>query len=102
LKRRDVTPRHTLAGSAIHHVSSLFWAIFYRMLQMRRARPDATSAVVDAAAVTALAAAVDLKLAPQRLTPGFEHHLSRRSLVLVYGGFAVGLALVGVLSARGR
>jgi hypothetical protein len=52
-------------------------------------------------ALTAAAAVVDLKLAPSRLTPGFERR-SPRSLTCVYGGFAAGLALGGALWRQRR
>jgi hypothetical protein len=38
-----------------------------------------------------VAALVDLKL--ERLTPGFEHSLTRKSLLLTHGAFAEGLFL---------
>lgn len=44
-----------------------------------------------AAAVSAVANIVDFRLTPQRFTPGFERHLSRRSLALVYTAFGIGL-----------
>jgi hypothetical protein len=50
--------------------------------------------------VTALAAVVDLAIVPKRLTPGFEQRLTRPSITLVYAGFAVGLALGGLLARR--
>jgi len=89
--------RHTLLGMAIHHASSVFWAVFYEALQARRRRAASGSVLVDAAAVTAAAALVDLRLVPERLTPGFERRLSAPSLSCVYLGFAVGLALGGLL-----
>ncbi|MDI1261530.1 hypothetical protein [Aquabacterium sp.] len=51
--------------------------------------------------MTAVAALADFKMVPERLTPGFEHHLSRKSLWLTYGVFAAGLALaLAVLATR--
>jgi hypothetical protein len=47
-----------------------------------------------AAALTAgFACWVDFRIARGRLQPGFEKQLSRRSLLLVYAAFAVGLAI---------
>ncbi len=102
LRRNDASWRFTLLGAATHHASALFWAVFYELLRARRKHPTPANAVVDAAAVTAVAAAVDLKLVPQRLTPGFERRLSRRNLAWVYVGFAAGLAIGGALAARHR
>lgn len=100
LRRDDTTLRHTGTGAAIHYGSSLLWTAVYGWLRGRRRRPTVANALADAAAVTALAAVVDLKLTPGRFTPGFEHRLSTRSLGMVYAGFAVGLALGGVMALR--
>jgi len=96
LRRDGTTLRHTAVGAAVHHASSLFWAAIYALLQSRR-RPQP---VADAITLTAVAAVVDLKLVPARLTPGFEQRLSRRSLAWVYGGFAAGLVLGAALVGR--
>ena len=93
LQRDDMSARHTLTGGVIHLVSSMLWAAVYQTLRGRRLAPTSTNACTDAAAVTALAAVVDLGMVPQRLTPGFERRLTPGGLVMVYGGFALGLAL---------
>jgi hypothetical protein len=62
------------------------------------ATPSARHVVGAAAAVATLANIVDYKLTPKRLTPGFEKHLSRGSLALVYTAF--GLGLVGAAQWR--
>ena len=102
LRRNEASWRFTLLGAATHHASAVFWAVFYELLRARRRHPTPANAVVDAAALTAVAAVVDLKLVPQRLTPGFERRLSKRNLAWVYVGFAAGLALGGVLASRQR
>jgi hypothetical protein len=101
LRRNDASWRFTLLGVVTHHASAIFWAVFYELLRACRQHPTPGNAVVDAVAVTAVAAVVDLKFVPQRLTPGFERRLSRRNLAWVYVGFAAGLALGGVLASRG-
>jgi hypothetical protein len=102
LRRNRTDLKHTALGSAIHHASSLLWAGVFRLLQARRRRPGMASAVVDAAAVSALAALVDLRLVPERFTPGFERRLSTPALVLTYAGFGAGLVLGGLLWQRRR
>jgi hypothetical protein len=88
--RNGFSLRHTAVGYAIHHVASIFWATFYE----RFCRRGSMRAIAEAAATTsALAAFVDYRLTPQRFTPGFEKRLSKRSLVLVYAAFGLGLAL---------
>lgn len=96
IRSEAVSARHTLTGAAIHTASAMLWAGLYEALQARRRRRTVGGALVDAAGVAALAAVVDLKLVPERLTPGFQHRMSRESLWLVYGSFALGLALGGL------
>lgn len=95
--------RHTLNGLLIHHGSSMLWGALYDQLFCRSPRKKSVAELTaGAAGVTALAALVDLKLVPERLTPGFEHRLSRTSLLLTYGAFAAGLAITGIASDRRR
>lgn len=100
LRRNDVSLKHTLTGTVTHVGASLFWGAFYSLLRHLRREPTTVNAVTDAAALTTVAAVVDLKVVPDRLTPGFEKRLERDSLVLVYAAFAVGLALGGIRALR--
>jgi hypothetical protein len=109
----DRSPLHSSLGLAIHETSSLFWGLLYEaLLGNVRARrppealvagrtgPTATDAIAAAAIVSALAAYTDFRLTPPRLTPGFEHLLSRSSVALVYVAVGFGLAATGVALAR--
>jgi hypothetical protein len=78
----------------------MLWAGVFAWLRNRRQRPTLANAAVDAAAVTALASVVDLKLVPSRLTPGFERRLSKRGLAMVYLAFGAGLLLAAGASQR--
>jgi hypothetical protein len=99
LDRADL--RHTALGAIVHVGSSMFWAALYDRIVCRRTpRPAALAA--GAAGITAVAAVTDFKLIPERLTPGFEHRLSTRSLVLTYALFATGLALGAIATRRSR
>jgi hypothetical protein len=86
--RNGFSVRHTVTGYAIHHVAATFWALLYEKL--RRGRRNALPLAV---ATSALAAVVDYKCTPRRLTPGFEKRLSKRALLAVYAAFALGLAV---------
>ncbi|MCD2512998.1 hypothetical protein [Comamonas endophytica] len=102
LRQRAVTRRHTLLGYAIHHGASIWWAALHAAAMQRHRLHHEPAAVLASAAVTsAIACVVDFKCTPERFTPGFEHHLSHRSVAGVYALFAVGLAL-GALAVRGR
>lgn len=102
LRQDGVTARYTLTGAAVHVAAAALWAGLYEALRARRRQPTAVNAVTDAAAVSAVAAVVDLKCVPDRLTPGFEKRVSGRSLVMVYAAFAAGLALAGVAALPRR
>lgn len=111
LRQDDASLRHTATGAAIHAGSSLFWAALYDLVVvkplLRRMPADeplrtAAPLLVGAAAVATVAAVTDLKLVPERLTPGFQHRLSHTSLALTYAAFGVGLAIGGLLQLRAR
>jgi hypothetical protein len=94
--------RHTATGFAIHHASSVFWAVQHEAVHSRDPAKRVAAHLRDAALTTALAAWVDLRLVPDRLTPGFQRRLSGPSLLLVYGMFAFGLALGSYLARSGE
>jgi hypothetical protein len=97
------TLRHTALGYATHHASAIFWALLYAWLHAERRPPQSVpAALASAGAATAVACTIDYTITPRRLTPGFEHHLSKGSMAVVYGLFAVGLAAGCLLAQRGR
>ena len=97
----EPSKEHTLLGYAIHHASATFWAVFYEKWFGERAeRGDFRSALAGAAAVSALACFVDYRVAPYRLQPGYEAHLSRPSLFLVYASFGAGLLMHSMARRR--
>ena len=98
LHEDGASARHTMAGYLIHHAASVWWGVWHA--KAWGARPQAKRplpALVGGAAGAAVACLVDFRLTPQRLTPGFEHRLSTRSLLAVYACFGVGLALGSML-----
>lgn len=102
LEQPDGSARYTGAGFAIHHVSSVFWATLQARCVGGDAPRRAGAVLRDAVLVTAIAALVDLRLAPTRLRPGFERQLPVRSLIGIYAAFALGLASCGWLVERSR
>lgn len=54
--------------------------------------PSITRIAGTAALIAAVANLADFKLTPKRFAPGFERHLSRSSLAIVYSAFGLGLA----------
>lgn len=95
--------RHTLAGYAIHHVASVFWAVFYeRWFGERRDAGDLPAALGGGALIAALACFVDYQMTPRRLQPGYELRLSRPALAVVYMAFGAGLAASMALRSTQR
>jgi hypothetical protein len=93
--------RHTATGYLIHHGAAVFWGVLHARAwngRAQRLRPG--PALAGAAAASAVACLVDFKLTPHRLTPGFEHRLSRGALAVVYGCFALGMAAGSIWAAR--
>ncbi|MBT2320832.1 hypothetical protein J7E62_00485 [Variovorax paradoxus] len=87
------TMRHTALGYLIHHGMSTFWAVLYAGVHGNRAGARSLPALLaGAGAAAATACAVDYTITPRRLTPGFEQHLSKSAMALVYAAFALGLA----------
>ena len=88
--------KYTVPGYLTHHATSVFWAVLFEKIfgGALRGRPAPTLAA--SATTAAVACFVDYQLTPKRLTPGFEHRLSRSSLFLVYAMFAAGLAITEI------
>lgn len=94
LRRNGIDARHTLVGYVTHHGAALFWAGLYAWAIHGRPKLLEPAAVVaGSVATSAVACFVDFNMTPERLTPGYEHRLSRGALTGVYAAFAVGLAL---------
>jgi hypothetical protein len=102
IRRDGVDLRHTGLGTVVHWASSVLWGSVFAALRAARRRPTAANAMADAAAVTAVAACVDLRVVPHRFTPGFERRLTGGSLCAVYAAFAAGLAIAERAKHRAR
>jgi hypothetical protein len=93
--------RHTALGYTIHHASSVFRAILFKSWNAWR-RPAGSSGLAGCAlGVAAVAALVDYRVVPKRLTPGCEAQLGRPVITRVYPAFAAGLACCVAARRRG-
>lgn len=102
LHRDQASLRYTLTGYLTHHGAALFWGVLHAKFWAARAQhKQPLPAVAGAVAASGVACFVDYQLTPKRLTPGFEHRLSRPELTNVYAFFAAGL-LIGTLLMRKR
>lgn len=94
--------RHTMTGFAIHQAAAVFWGVLFEKLVPRlpRERPACTAGAAAATAATAYL--VDYHVVPKRLTPGFEAHLSPRSMACVYAAIATGFAVAAFARRAAR
>ncbi|CAN7785921.1 hypothetical protein LJR034_008649 [Caballeronia sp. LjRoot34] len=90
--------RMTGTGAFIHLGASIFWGALFETLLGRR---TSAQSIVRTAAVTAVTAyVVDYHVVPERITPGFEAHVSPRSFVPIYAALGAGLALVALATRK--
>ena len=96
--------RHTLVGALTQHAASIFWASLYAALIGHRAEAKRLpAAIAGGVATSAVAHVIDYTITPKRLTPGYEHRLDGKGMLIVYGALAAGFALGAlVLGARDR
>ncbi len=98
--RHGFSLRHTVLGYGIHHASAVFWGVIYERLVRSRRPLSPPAELLRASAFTTVANITDYQLTPHRLKPGYEHHLSKKSLVFVYAAFAAGLAAGHLLQQK--
>ena len=96
-KYDDWDVRHTLAGALLNAGAMGAWSVVQGLFPAPR---SLFGAARNGAAVTALAYFTDYHVVPQRLTPGFEHRLSRKSLLASYVVLAASLTLSGYVLRR--
>jgi hypothetical protein len=100
--RTKITWRHTALGYLIHHGAAIGWGVLHerlfggRLSQSRRP-PTAGKLLRQGLSTAAIAAFVDYPLTPKRLEPGFEKHMSPKSVVVVYAAFGIGLVALDLL-----
>ncbi|MDH0866095.1 hypothetical protein [Mitsuaria sp. GD03876] len=100
--------KSSAADIALHAATGLVWGALYDRVRAMRQRPTPANAITDALLLTAVAVGVDRVVTPSVLTPGADKRAtasgtrppSAMSLLMVYGGFAAGLALGGLHALR--
>jgi hypothetical protein len=98
---REATLRHTAVGYAIHHATSIFWAVLHEaVFGGSRRRKPALQHCAEAVVSAGTAYVVDYHLTPRRFRPGFEKHVSPKGMVAVYAAFAAGLAIAAIARDR--
>lgn len=92
--------KYTATGFLLNHGAALMWASIYEkwidpMVKRQFAGKPALKPlvpIISAAAVSTGAYITDYYLVPKRFTPGWEKRVSPRSIALIFGALALGLA----------
>ncbi len=85
-------PHNAVIGAALHHGACVFWATFFEAFFGKQAERSTAAALAGGATIATAAYVTDYHVVSERFKPGFEAHLSNRSLFLVYASLAIGLA----------
>lgn len=99
---QGISARHTLLGLILNASAAWSWTMIFERFCGDAAREESFDDAIftrraarvagGGALVSAIAYLVDYHVVPPRLAPGFERHLSRRALLLVYAALALSLA----------
>lgn len=82
---------HTGIGFATHHASAIFWALPFEAWLAHNPPRSLNELLRGAAAMSALAAAMDYGITPERFTPGCELVVSKKSVFGAFAGLALGV-----------
>jgi len=107
-RHNETSLKYTASGFLLNHMAAVMWAAVYEkwvvpaVSRWSATRPSMAplAATVGGAAVAAGAYVTDYYLVPRRFTPGYEMRLSGRSLAMIYGALALGLAATTLLTDR--
>ncbi|HET8700313.1 MAG TPA: hypothetical protein VFL97_01415 [Nitrococcus sp.] len=98
-----ITVRHTVPGVIFNVAGTSWWAlVFEKLFGTAVDRRGFPAALLGGTATAALAYLVDYRIVPRRLTPGWEHRVSRSSLFMTLGAMAAGLTIGAMCSRRNR
>ncbi|MDF2439122.1 MAG: hypothetical protein JWN98_106 [Abditibacteriota bacterium] len=93
--------KYTMTSVALNDSACLSWATLFEWLFGDAAdRGNLPVALMGGALVAGAAYITDYKIVPKRLTPGFERHLSCRSLAAVYAVLGLSMALASLMKRK--
>jgi hypothetical protein len=102
-RKNEFSLKYTVLGYLIHHSMSILWGVLHAALHGRDKKAgEPCHAITRGMTTAAVACAVDYQITPKRLTPGFEHRLSKPAMTGVYIAFGAGLALACIALAKKR
>jgi hypothetical protein len=101
LAQDDLSLKYTGTALALNKSANASWAAIHEMaVGEYQDEGNFAISLAGGAVISALAYIVDFHLVPKRLTPGFEHKLSKRSLFFIYLVLALSLGLGGMKRPR--
>lgn len=100
-RHNEVSLKYTATGFLLNHGAAMMWSGIYSkwvapaVLRWTAHRPALAPLVpvVSAAAVSAGAYITDYFLVPKRFTPGWEKRVSGKSIGMIFGALALGMAV---------
>lgn len=100
----QATWKYTAIGFLLNHAATTMWAGIYEKwfapsTDAGNGPKSVVTPLAGAAAVAAGAYVTDYYLVPKRVTPGFEMRLSGKSLALIFGAMAIGIAARSLIDA---
>lgn len=95
--QRGASLKYTGSGLLLTKSFTASWAVLHEMLfGAYQDKGNVPVSLAGGAAVAACAYVLDYHVVPKRLTPGFEAHLSKRSLLAIYIVLALALGFGGL------
>lgn len=92
----ELSLKYTATGVLLNQSAIGVWALLHQIWFGRaQKRGDVEKSLLGGVFVAILAYIVDYHLVPKRLKPGFERHLTPRSLIFIYAILALALGLGG-------
>lgn len=95
-EQNEISLRYTGTAILLNQSAIIVWALLHQLgFGGAARRGEGEKALLGGVLVSGLAYLVDYHLVPRRLKPGFEQHLTPRSLLVIYAVLALALGLGG-------
>ncbi len=95
-EQNELSLKYTGAAILLNQSAIGAWALLHQLFWGRALRRgQVEKSLMGGILVAGLAYLVDYHLMPKRLKPGFEQHLTPRSLLVIYATLALALGLSG-------
>ncbi|MBV9863750.1 MAG: hypothetical protein JO316_00220 [Abitibacteriaceae bacterium] len=100
-QNHELSLKYTMTGLALNSAANSIWAALYEIGFGEAAEQgNVPVSLLGGAIISSVAYITDYHLVPPRFTPGFEKHLSSRSLFIIYAVLALSLVIGGLLRRK--